>query len=192
MNDAPQARVDAERNRRMLLDAASGALEVDPDASLAQVARIAGLARATLYRHFGSREQLLAALRGDALGCARTAIVDARVDEGAAVEALHRVVAGIVSFGGRFRPLLTDVLGRDPEFLRQRKEVFGPIVATIQRGQASGEIRTDVSAQWIVTALTALLASAVRMERGVAEPETVEMVLGILFRGVQQPHGLEN
>lgn len=189
MNTAPGVRVDAERNRRMLLEAAAGALALDPDASLGEVARLAGLARATLYRHFNSREGLLAALHDDALTCAKEAITGAHVNEGTALEALHRVITGIVSFGGRFRPLLMEGAGRNPAFLKQREAAFLPVAAIIQRGQHSGEIRTDVSARWIVSALTALLAAAVRMDADLPERETVEIVFGTLASGVQEIHG---
>ncbi len=182
------ARMDAERNRRMLLDAAAGALALDPDASLAEVASLAGLARATLYRHFGSREKLLVALRDDAVSCAAMAIAGARIGEGSALEALHRVVTGIMSFGGRFRPLLMEIVGEDPEFLRQRQEAFLPIVAIVRRGQDSGEINADISAQWVVAALIALLAAAVRMDSDMKEAEVVAIVFGTLAHGIQDSH----
>ena len=192
MDTGHPARTDAERNRRVLLEAAAGALVLDPDASLAEIARLAGLARATLYRHFSSREKLLEALRDDALSCATAAIADARCGEGSALEALHRVVTGIVSYGGRFRPLLMDIVGKDPEFLRQRQEAFQPIAAIVRRGQDSGDISPDVSVQWILTALTALLAAAVRMNGELDEAGTVEIVFGTLVHGIQDSHGEQN
>lgn len=189
MDASPATRVDAERNRRMLLDAASGALARDPEASLGDVAKLAGLTRATLYRHFGSRENLIAALREDALACAHDVIAGARIDEGTAVEALGRVVTGIISFGGRFRPLLVEGAARDPEFLRQRQEAFAPVAAIVARGQQSGEVRTDVSAQWVATALTALMAAAVRSAPEMSGTDVAETVLDTLILGIQSQHG---
>ncbi len=173
----------------MLLDAASGALARDPEASLGDVAKLAGLTRATLYRHFGSRENLIAALREDALACAHDVIAGARIDEGTAVEALGRVVTGIISFGGRFRPLLVEGAARDPEFLRQRQEAFAPVAAIVARGQQSGEVRTDVSAQWVATALTALMAAAVRSAPEMSGTDVAETVLDTLILGIQSQHG---
>ncbi len=185
MEDPPSVRIDAERNRRVLLEAAAGALARDPDASLSDVARLAGLTRATLYRHFGSRERLLDALRDDALDSAVEAVAGARVEEGAALEALHRVVMAIASLGGRFWPLLMEGADQDSVFLRSRAQAFAPVLAIIERGQLSGQIRTDVSPEWAVTALTALLAAAVRHAEGVEDPGIAERVFDTLAFGIQ-------
>lgn len=187
MEDLPSPRVDAERNRRVLLEVAAGALARDPDASLGEVARLAGLTRATLYRHFGSREKLVDALRDDALGSAAEAVAAARVDEGTAVEALRRVTAAITSLGGRFWPLLLEGADRDSGFLRRREEAFAPVVNLIERGQLSEEIRTDVSPQWAVTALMALLAAAVRQAKGFEDPGIAERVFDTVAFGIQEP-----
>jgi AcrR family transcriptional regulator len=188
MNADPPARVDAERNRRLLLDSAAAALASDPDATLGDVARRAGLVRATLYRHFSSRESLLEALRDDAVECANDVVAGSRVAEDSALEALRRVVTGIVSLGARFRPLLLEGATQDPEFLRKREQAFMPVVMIVRRGQQSGEIRGDVSVRWIVTALMALLAAAVRMDADLSEEDAVELVFGTLALGIQGTH----
>ncbi|QAV70995.1 TetR/AcrR family transcriptional regulator [Salinibacterium sp. UTAS2018] len=192
MNAVPATRVDVERNRRILLDAAAVALALDPDATLGDVARRAGLARATLYRHFSNRESLLDALRDDAVECAREVVDGAQVGYGTALEALRRVVEGIVSLGARFRPLLLEGAAQDPEFLRRREEAFMPVAMIVQRGQRAGHIRADISVLWIVTALMALLAAAVRLEGKLSEEEIVELVFGTLSCGVQETPSAEN
>lgn len=189
MDASPSTRIDVERNRRVLLDSAAGALALNPDASLNEIAHLAGLTRATLYRHFGSRENLIAALREDALACANEVIAGARIDEGSASDALGRVVSGILALGGRFRPLLMEGAARDPEFLRQREQAFAPVAAIVMRGQQSGEIREDVSAQWVVIALTSLLAAAVRAEPGALSADVAGTVLGTLVFGIVGPSG---
>lgn len=185
MDVSPSTRIDVERNRRVLLDAAAGALALNPDASLSEVAHLAGLTRATLYRHFGSRENLIVSLREDALACAREVIAGARIDEGSATDALGRVVSGILALGGRFRPLLMEGTARDPEFLRQREHAFAPVAAIVQRGQRSGELRDGISAQWIVIALVSLLAAAVRAEPGTLNGDVAGTVLGTLISGIR-------
>jgi AcrR family transcriptional regulator len=54
-------RSDALRNRDAILAAALDALTESPDASLNAIAKRAGVANATLYRHFPTREQLVLA-----------------------------------------------------------------------------------------------------------------------------------
>lgn len=60
---ARRRRADAEQNYARIVDAAVRALEVDPDATLDGIAAAAGLGRATVYRHFRGRRELLAAAR---------------------------------------------------------------------------------------------------------------------------------
>ena len=61
-------RVDAERNRRQLLEAARLVFaDRGLDAPLDDIARRAGVGNATLYRRFPSRHDLVAAVFGDML-----------------------------------------------------------------------------------------------------------------------------
>ncbi len=149
-----------------------------------EVAATAGLTRATLYRHFGSREQLLEALRADALEFAREAISQSRLAEDGALDALRRVTSAITALGDRFRPLLATGADQDPTFVRARAEVFDPVRRVIQRGQADGVIRADLSPQWVVAALTALLAAAVRTG---SNDDVGDAVFGLLAFGLVIP-----
>jgi AcrR family transcriptional regulator len=54
-------RSDARRNRDAILAAALEALTASPNASLNAIAKRAGVANATLYRHFPTREELVLA-----------------------------------------------------------------------------------------------------------------------------------
>ena len=67
-SDGPRGprHADARRNRELLLVAAKEVCsERGPDASLDEVARRAGVASATLYRHFPDRRELLVAVYAD-------------------------------------------------------------------------------------------------------------------------------
>ena len=61
-------RADAERSITAIVNGALEALASDPDASMAEIARRAGLVRATIYMHFPTREALLDAVMEEATG----------------------------------------------------------------------------------------------------------------------------
>src|ERR1700759_1932763 len=58
----PHTRADAALNREAILAAALEALTESADASLNSIAKRAGIANATLYRHFPTRESLILAV----------------------------------------------------------------------------------------------------------------------------------
>ncbi len=59
---ASEPRADARRSELRILDAARDLLAADPYASLQRVADASGVHRATVYRHFASREELISRL----------------------------------------------------------------------------------------------------------------------------------
>jgi AcrR family transcriptional regulator len=61
-------RKDAARTRRAILDAAQELLQVDQEASHAEIAKAADVGRASVYRHFPERSDLVAALLVEMLG----------------------------------------------------------------------------------------------------------------------------
>src|SRR5881397_3487101 len=85
-------RADAERNTAAIIDAALEALASDPNASMAEIARRAGVVRATIYMHFPTRESLLDAVMEHATALVADAIRQAEPNRGEPTEALERVL----------------------------------------------------------------------------------------------------
>src|SRR3954463_15991269 len=106
---APQParrRADAERSIARILDAAVDALASDPEASMAEIARRAGVVRATIYVHFPTREALLEAVTHRAIAEVAQVIAAAEPQRGDPAEALARVVAASWQRLGRYHTLV--------------------------------------------------------------------------------------
>src|SRR5688572_25102225 len=85
-------RAIAERNVEAILDAAEQLLERRSQATIAAVAKEAGVSRVTVYAHFATRETLLEAVVERAVERATAAFDAAEADSESAVLALDRVI----------------------------------------------------------------------------------------------------
>jgi AcrR family transcriptional regulator len=186
--DPPRRRADAERSIARILDAAVDALASDSEASMAGIARRAGVARATVYVHFPTREALLEAVTHRAITEVAQVIEAAEPDRGDPAEALARVVAASWRRLGRYHALVAiNTRQHGHAELRQRhSSVLATLEPLIQRGRADGTFRSDVPAGWHLTMVMALMHAASgelgagRVSDEDAGPAVVATVLGAI------------
>ena len=134
-----------------------------PDASVADVAAAAGLARQTVYAHFPAREALLTAVAERALADAVAAIDAARPDEGPPAEALDRLVAAWWGSVGRHARLLGALAPAytDPEAVtRFHAPISGRLERLLRRGRRAGDFDREGPVRWQVAAFLGLMHAA--------------------------------
>jgi TetR/AcrR family transcriptional repressor of mexCD-oprJ operon len=157
----PRRRADAERSIARILDAAVDALASDPDASMAEIARRAGVVRATIYVHFPTREALIDAVTRRAIAEATDVIAAAEPDRGDPVQALRRVVQSTWRTLGRYHALIAiNTQLPDAELHAKHEPVLAALGPLIERGQQDGSFRADVPAAWHLAMLIALVHAA--------------------------------
>lgn len=96
----------ADANRRRILDVALAELLRDPDASMDQIARAAGVVRRTVYGHFPSREALISTLVDDAVDVLSEAHTAGREGVQDPAEAVARSVLAVWEIADRYRLLI--------------------------------------------------------------------------------------
>jgi AcrR family transcriptional regulator len=184
-------RSDADRSVEAILAAAPDALANDPDASMAEIARQAGVVRATIYVHFPTRESLLDAVMERAVADVTQAMTDAEPQRGAPKEALERVLRATWKELGRFHSLLAINIGRlSVEELRRRHlPMTSQIVPLIERGQKKGVFRSDVSALWHVAVIRSIVhtASAELRSGRMSEAEVEPVMLATALDAISGP-----
>ena len=154
-------RADAERSVVRILEATIDVLASDPEASMSEIARHAGVVRATVYVHFPARDSLIAAATDRAIAEVVRVIEEAEPDRGAPAEALARVVAATWRALGRFHGLIAiNTRLPDADIDHRHNPALARLYPLVQRGQRDGSFRADVPVSWHLGMLRALVHAA--------------------------------
>lgn len=165
---ARKRRADADRSVAAILDAGLEALASDPESSMSEIARRAGVVRATIYVHFPTRTALLDAVMEYAVGQVVEAMRGAEPQRGEPVEALNRVLRATWRQLGQFHGLLALNMGRlsAEELHRRHRPMLDQLEPLIERGQKKGVFRRDLPVVWHLAVLRAIVHAASTESRG--------------------------
>ena len=150
MDETPKPlRADAERNRRLLLDAAAAEFaEHGLDAGVGDIARRAGVGRGTVFRRFPTKEHLIAAIVVDRMHqiIARARELLSAPDPAEALfELLTEMVRAAQSDRALFEAVDEDFLANE-DIRRGHNELVAEMGALLRRAQDAGTVRDDVGA----------------------------------------------
>ena len=146
---SPRAlRSDAERNRRLVLEAATQAFAHEGlDVGMAEIARRAGVGNATVFRRFPSKDALIEAIVDEKIAellaaAGRAAEIEDPWDS--LVDMLEKTAALQARDHGFFQATEEFML-RHPDLLRRHRPVFEAVDRLVVRAQAAGVVRDDVT-----------------------------------------------
>lgn len=155
-------RADAERSIAAIIDAALEALARDPDVSMAEIARRAGVVRATIYMHFPTRDALLDAAMDHAIRDVTAAVEAAEPAKGDPRRALERVLTTGWRKLARLHPLVALNTARlsSEEFHRRHMPFIAAIAPVIERGRKQGVFSRDFPTAWHLSIVLAIVHAA--------------------------------
>jgi AcrR family transcriptional regulator len=167
-------RADADRSVAAILDAALEALASDPDSSMSEIARRAGVVRATIYVHFPTRTALLDAVMEHAVGMVVEAMRAAEPSRGEPAEALERVLRATWRQLAQFHGLLALNTARlsAEELHRRHVPMLDQLEPLIERGQREGVFRSDLPVAWQLAVARAIVHAASRESQAGRIPDS--------------------
>ncbi|MEU9898613.1 helix-turn-helix domain-containing protein [Streptomyces phaeochromogenes] len=185
-SDAPRRkplRADAQRNRARILDAAEAVFaEKGPSASTEEVAVRAGVAIGTVFRHFPTKNDLLAAI----MKSLRQRLTDqgnSLIAEGDPATALFTFFALLVEQAAATRTVV-DLLAQTGVEIQPDEPIQAleqAIQALLIRAQHVGAIRPEIHVAEVVALLTAACHGALR---GAWDEDLRRRTLAIMFAGM--------
>lgn len=176
-------------DRDQVLRAAAALLSRKSTSTMDEVAKAAGIGRATLHRHFAGRDALVRALEELGIREFEVAFDNARLDEGTAIDALRRLVAEAQPNAELLAFLVTEnQLFEGDQVNEGWARLDARVSALFRRGQQEGDIRIDLSVAWLTEALYGLIGSCAWavMDGRVAAKDFQYMIIELLLGGVRR------
>lgn len=177
-------RVDAQRNRARILDAAEEVFsELGPSASTAEVARRAGVAIGTVFRHFATKNDLLSAIMKRLLGqLVEEADAFGRTDEHGM--ALYTFFARMVEQAAT-KKTVVDLLAQTgvevsiPDTVRHLEQAVDELLTG---ARTAGTVAADVRLPELMALLSSVCQGALH---GGWDRELQDRTLAIVFAGLR-------
>jgi AcrR family transcriptional regulator len=188
---APPQRSHARSNRARILAAAREELGGNPEATLDEIARAAGVVRRTLYGHFPNRKVLIEALAQEAQESLQEAFTAARSPQADPASALVRMSLAAAAVGDRYRMLIA--LGRRDLGEEGIRAALAPAraeaTAILETGQRTGVFADHLPAPVLALAIESLSLSLVesQSESGWSDPGGVAAATAALIAAGVEP-----
>lgn len=185
---AQPLRSDAERNRARIIAAARTVFGRDGlDASMASVAREAGVGIATMFRRFPTKEELVAAVFADRMDAYVQATADALADPDPwrGFSGYIETVCAMQAADRGFADVLTMSLPGAEALEACRAEAYEGFLELIARAKDSGDLREDFTSRDLVLLLMA--NAGVLSATGDAAPDAWRRLVAWMIQSFKAP-----
>jgi TetR/AcrR family transcriptional regulator, mexCD-oprJ operon repressor len=150
-----------DRTAAAIIDSAATILaERGEAASMEEIASAAGIGRATLYRYFPNREELLSAMAAASVEELAARIEEANLEAVPFEEAVARLARAIIATGSKFTALSRDGAKHSDDLPDLDVKVTEPIRALFRRASAEGALRPDLPLDVLMDLFSGLIRGA--------------------------------
>jgi AcrR family transcriptional regulator len=156
--------------RDLIIEAAFVVFGANPGASILDVAKSAGVGRATLYRYFPDRADLMRSLAIAAYHELDQAVDEATKGATSHLQGLELAMAAMVPLANRQWFLAMEPVQHDPEIAAMYQSGMDELHETIKAACAEGAINPELPIDWIAEVYDGLIYAAWVMVRKSAEP----------------------
>ena len=180
------------KSRDALFDAGIRCLLQNPAVTLSEVAKRAGVGRATLYRHFKTREDLIRALAVASLDETQAACAHITEKKIKGKAALTEVLRSVIPLGERYHFLVSlwNYIEDDPKIARIYAGQLEKLTEMVEDAKDDGDIPRDIPTQWVTAQFDSHLQLAWMMlsngEWVQTETEVIDLAIDTFFNGISQ------
>lgn len=173
------------QSEKAIIEAGIETLLINPSAGMSEIAEAAGIGRATLYRHFESREALVQALVMRCFQEIDTALEPHRHLKGK--DALEKIIDILMPIANRFKFLvnLWAIVEDDKEVKRVEDQMYEELYVVFDQAKKAGEVDTDLPNAWLVAFFdSTLTAGWILVEEGeISSDDAAGYIKHCFFKG---------
>lgn len=153
-----------DRTAAAIVDSAAAIMAERGDAaSMDDIASVAGVSRATLYRYFPNREALLHAMATTSIEELAARIADAGLRGIPVEQAIARLVRGFIALGSKYVALASGRIKRTDDHPNVDALLSEPVRELFRRGIADGSLRADLDPELLIDLFSGLIKAALEI-----------------------------
>ena len=173
------------RTLEAILDAALRLFNADSGVTMSEIARAAGIGRATLHRHFQDKEELIQTLSAHCMEEMNAAVVATDTPDRPAVDRLYAMLKSTIPLGDRYAFLRFERM-EDVDLQADYQKQLNWAAGLIEQLKVEGTIAKDVPTSWAVAQVDQIIWTAwTAVWNGeLAADDAADLALRTLLKGL--------